>query len=482
MSAAALVVGVWSLTAGCARTTSMAIGTSHRSGATNDPEAALPARTRALQDRGLASRRAAETVRSLTDEVGPRLSGSKNYLRAVSWAERVMAEEGLTNVRREALREPVWVRGVETATLSAPEPHALAVTALGNSVATAATGIRAGLVEASSLDALDAAGRTKVAGKIVFLNCPMEKQRDGSGYGKAVGCRSQGPGRAANLGAVAVVIRSVGTDTNRLPHTGATRRQKDTVPAGALSVPDADHLHRVLAAHPDAELELTLTPKTLEDTESFNVVGEVVGESKPEEIVLLAAHLDSWDLGTGALDDGAGLAIILEAARLVKESGTRPKRTIRVVFYANEEVGLAGAIAYAKDHAAELPNHVAAMEADSGTAKVIGVRVLGAPDAAGRATSLFSELSHLGIVISGGDAEGGADTSTLRAAGVPVVDLRQDFSTYFDFHHTANDTFDKIDAEALAQAATAFAVTARTLADADFDLGRIPEAKRDRKH
>ena len=436
-----------------------------------------------LQRAALASPGASDTVRELTTEVGPRLAGSAGDRAAVAWALRAMAARGLTSVHAEKVTVPHWERGVETASIVLPFPHKLGVTALGGSVATPAGGVEAEVVEVDSLEALGKLDDAAVAGKIVFVDKPMRRARDGKGYGEAVGVRGRAEAEAAHKGAAAVLIRSVGTDHNRTPHTGAMRRDKTgarAIAAAALSVPDAELLHHVLETRPHVRVKLEIGAHWLPDAESANVIGEVPGTDRASEIVLLGAHLDSWDLGTGAIDDGAGCGIVLEAGRLLAALPRHPRRTVRVVLFAAEENSLAGGDAYAKDHAAEAPRHVVALEADSGTDRAFVIRFLGGGATAEQARflTLAPRVEPLGIAVTSEDASGGADISPLRALGVPVIDLEQDMSTYFDLHHTANDTFDKIDRDALAQVAGAFASVAYAAGELDGDLGRVPEAKR----
>ncbi len=419
-------------------------------------------------------------MRSLTDEVGPRPAGSPADARAAAWALATMRSLGLENVRLEAVKVARWERGVEHAELAGPSPRRLAVTALGNSVGTPPEGVEAEVVEVPSLDALDALGRGAVEGKIVFVNAPTRRARDGAGYGETSAVRRDAAARAGALGAKAVVIRSVGTDSNRLPHTGAMRYGDGAarVPAAALAAPDADLLHRAASGGAPARLRLVLGCKALPEGASANVVGEVVGGERPAEVVLLGAHLDSWDLGSGALDDGAGCALALDAAREFARAGARPKRTLRVVLFANEENGLEGARAYAEAHKAELDDHVAALEADAGAGRVYAVRVRAGEGAEALRSALAAALGPLGVVAAPEPARGGSDLRPLRQAGVPLVDLAQDMHDYFDHHHTANDTLDKIDPAALAQAAGAWAAAARVLTDAPLRPGRsAPEGR-----
>jgi Zn-dependent M28 family amino/carboxypeptidase len=282
-------------------------------------------------------------------------------------------------------------------------------------------------------------------------------------------------------GAVGALIRSVGTDTTRLAHTGSQGGSPAKLPAAALSVPDAELLHRLVAKGP-VRINVKLLSREEAPVQTANVVGEVRGREHPDEIVLLGAHLDSWDVGTGALDDGAGVGIVLDVARAMKTLPRVPRRTVRVVLYANEENGLAGGKAYAAAHADELARHVVAMEADLGGDRARSVRLLSA-DRESRALLAWANwLTPLGLTVEVDPAGGGSDTGVLRAAGVPQLDVRQDASRYFDFHHSANDTVDKIDAEQITQAARAFSTMAWLAAEQEVDFGRVPEDQRKKKH
>ncbi len=359
-----------------------------------------------------------------------------------------------------------------------PFPQHLVVTALGGSVGTPAAGVEADVVEAASVDELKKLSPDAVRGKIVFLDPIMRRTRDGAGYEEAVLSRFLGAREAAKRGAVAMILRSVGTDHDRLPHTGAKSKDDHEIPAAALSAPDAEMLHRVLAEKKTARVHLVLTARKLPDAESANVVGEVTGRERPQEIVLLGAHLDSWDLGTGAVDDGAGVGIVLEAGRLLQALPRKPRRTVRVVLFANEEHGLEGAREYARVHAAESVAHVVAAEADFGADSVYAVRFRGDPATRERFVDLARLLAPLGVERQDDTGYAGADVSPLQALGVPILDLRQDATRYFDLHHSANDTVDKIDPGILAQAAASFATAAWAAAEMDGDFGRVPEALR----
>jgi hypothetical protein len=435
----------------------------------------------ALRDRALAGTKASQWVASLTDRAGPRLAGSPGDGEAVTWGLETLRALGFERVAAEKAAVRVWARGAETGEVVSPFRHRLALTALGGSVATPPEGLEADLLEVASLEDLDAKAAA-ARGKIVFFNKRMRRSTDMKGYEEAVDVRGKGPSRAARYGAIGVLIRSVGTDRNRLPHTGGLDYDKAEarVPAAAVSFPDAELLERLGKRGSPVRVRFTLSCGERGEAESANVVGDLLGSARPEEIVLLGAHLDSWDLGEGAIDDGAGCGIVIEAARLIGELPRRPARTIRVVLYANEENGLAGGKAYAARHAEELPRHAAAVEADAGTGAPTGLSWLAGPSAADLLQSLSPLLEPAGAGRVSGDGEGGADISPLREAGVPVFAVLQDMSTYFDFHHTANDTFDKIDPASLDRVVAAVASFAYVAASIPEPFERIPEGKRKR--
>jgi carboxypeptidase Q len=437
----------------------------------------------ALRDEAMKGTRAFEIVRSLTAEVGPRSAGSPGDARAVEWGVRTMKALGFQNVRAEKVTVPHWDRGAESGEIVSPWPQPVALAALGGSVGTPAGGIEAEVVQVPDVAALekpDAVLAGRVKGKIVFINKRMERRRDGSGYGEAVGGRSRGAALAGKLGAAAVLIRSVGTDNNRTPHTGAMRYEEGgpRIPAAALSNPDADLLESQLASGKPVVFRLKLGARLVGDAGSANVVGEIPGREKPDEVVLLGCHLDSWDLGTGAVDDGAGCAIMMEAARRIGELKQRPRRTIRVVLFANEEFGLSGARAYAEAHAAELPKHILAGESDFGSGKVWRISSRVAPETLSAFDAIAGLLAPIGVERGDNEAGGGADLIPMVPARVPVAGLNQDGTEYFDWHHTANDTLDKIDPKDLDQNVAAWAAVAYGAAEMQGDFGRAPEPTR----
>ena len=435
---------------------------------------------RALRERALADDTAYELTRSLTTEVGPRLAGSPGDARAIAWAVDQLKALGFSNVRAEPVAVPHWTRGEARAEITAPWPQTLAVVALGGSVGTPADGIDAEIVPVSTLDDLKAQPRERIEHRIVFFSTRMERSRDGSGYGKAVPPRGSGAAEAARLGAVAMVMRSAGTSTSRTPHTGAQSLADGIppIPAFALSNPDADMLERQLASGKPVRVRLASSSRWDGEAQSANVIGEIPGRSLKDEVIVLGAHLDSWDLGTGAHDDATGVGIITAAAKLIGDLKQKPKRTVRVVFYANEEFGLSGAKAYAAKYADQADKHVLGLESDLGAFRPYGLAARVTPDKLPLVRAMQSVLEPLGIAYLGTEASGGADAGQLRALGVPVMDVKTDAEPYFDLHHTANDTFDKVDPALARVNVAAFAVIAYLAAEAEGGFGRLPVASK----
>lgn len=428
-----------------------------------------------LRDAALAGTKAFEHVSSLVTEVGPRFAGSAGDAAAVRWAMNRLGVLGFSHVRSQDVLVPHWVRGTAQADIVTPFPQSLVAVAIGGSVGTAEEGIEAAVLTVASLDALSALAPTAVSGKIVFIDERMERTRDGSGYGRTVRNRSQGPSVAGNLGATALVIRSVGTSNERVAHTGglAYRTDAPRIPAFALANPDADLLARQLKTGKPVRMRLRSTARELPPVWSANVIGEIPGREHADEIVLLGAHLDSWDLGPGAIDDGAGVAIVTEAARLIGKLDRPPARTIRVVLFANEEFGLSGAKEYARLAGDEINRHVVALEADLGAGPVWELQSLVAAEALPAIGTIANVLAPLKIGDGGNTASGGSDLRPLREAGVPILDLSLDATNYFDVHHTVNDTLAKIDPATLNQSVAAYAVAAWLAATKESDFGRV---------
>jgi len=428
----------------------------------------------ALRGRALSQSQAYKILESLTQQVGPRLAGSPGDEAAVAWALLKMQELGLSAVRTQDVEVPRWERGQIGVKITAPFPQMLVATALGGSVGTNEQGIEAPVLAVENVSELDTMPAARVNGTVVYFSERTHRSRDGKGYGRSVLNRRDGPAVAASLGARAVIIRSIGTSQDRMAHTGMTKYRDGVIPipAVAISNPDADILEYQLASEQPVTVHITLSARNLPPTRSANVIGEIPGSELPEQIVLLGAHLDSWDLGTGAVDDGAGVAMVMEVARLIKSSGLRPRRTIRVVLFANEEFGLTGAKAYAAE--ANVDRHVLGLEADLGAGRVWRLDS-GVPDEAlERVQLMHSLIAELGVELGSNDSEGGADISAMRQLGMPVLSPSQDASAYFDVHHTANDTLDKVSKADLDQNVAVYATLAFLAAGMDGDLGHFP--------
>lgn len=426
-----------------------------------------------LQHSALQDGYAEALVTRLVTEVGPRFSGSDGYERAVLWALRSLDQAGLKQVRAEPVIQPRWVRGeTRVEIVDGAEPQALSAVALGGSVGTDLRGIEAEVVRVSSLEELRALKPEQLRGRIAYIDFPMRRSQDASGYREAYALRSEGPAEAGRRGAAALLIRSLSTAQDDVPHTGSLDyADAPRIPALALSNLAADRLSARVQAG-GAQLFIQLNTRELGAVNSAYVIGEVPGKSP--EIVLLGAHLDSWDITPGAEDDGAGVAIVVAALRNIIKSGRKPQRTIRVVLYANEEFGLSGAKAYASAHAAELGQHVLAMEADLGSGRVWKLNVgLGEGGEALR-DAAFSAVAPLGVTAGESSERGGADIAPLISGGVPMFSPRQDASRYFDVHHAASDTLDHLDREGLRQNVAVYSSLAWLAANWPGPIARLP--------
>ncbi|HLL72660.1 MAG TPA: M28 family metallopeptidase [Pyrinomonadaceae bacterium] len=409
----------------------------------------------------LTSDRAYRRLAHLTDRIGHRLSGSNNLERAIEWALAEMRADGLDNVRAEKVMVPHWVRGAESLELTSPVARSLPMLGLGNSVGTPPEGITAEAIVVRSFDELDALGE-RARGKIVVYNVPF------TNYGQTVQYRGAGASRAARHGAVAAVVRSVTPVSLQTPHTGAMNYAADQpkIPTAAITIEGAELLQRMYERGERPTLRLKMEAKFLPDAESANVVAEIKGSEKPDEIVLVSGHFDSWDVGQGAHDDGGGCIIAWETIRLLKELGLRPRRTIRAVLYTNEENGLRGGTAYRDAHRAELSKHVLAIESDSGVYRPEGFGL-----AATASPQVRADLEEIAKLLNGIRAGriaangGGADIGPIMREGVVGASLDVDGTHYFDIHHTDADTLDKIDPQDLALCVATMAVMAYTVAD-----------------
>lgn len=438
---------------------------------TRIPEADL-ALAAALRDQALQGSRAFAIAESLVREVGHRLAGSAHDPRGVEWALRTMRALGFDRVWTEPVVHPVWTREREEASVISPEPLTLAIAALGGSVPTPSEGIVAEIVPFPDFAALRAAAPGSLAGKIAYVAHRMERARDGSGYGPAVAARVAGASVAAEKGAVAFLMRSAGTRDSDRPHTGNLRYGEGItrIPAAAIANAHADRLEALLERGP-VQVALHIAARERASHTGFNVIGELTGRERPEELVALGAHLDSWDLGEGALDDAAGVGIVLAAAELIAKQSERPRRSVRVVLFAAEEIGLYGARAYAEAYREQVDRHVLAGESDFGSGRIYQLDAAVKPEARGAIRQMLQVLAPLGIVEGRGEATGGPDFGPMRRLGMAAVDLRQDGTYYFDYHHTVDDTLDKLVPADLDQNVAAWAALAWMAANAEGDFG-----------
>ncbi|WP_425229604.1 M28 family peptidase [Sphingomonas sp.] len=426
-----------------------------------------------LRDAALNDTVAYDILEGITTEVGQRLAATEAEARARTWAVAKLRSLGFRNVHIETYRMPVWLRGQETAEVVSPFPQRLSLVALGNSGATPEAGVTAPVAVFRTFGELQAAPAGSLTGKIAYIGNAMEPAQDGSSYGAFGAARFVGPALAASKGAVAVVIRSVGTDAHRNPHTGGTNWPTGVqpIPAAALSVSDALLLERMAARGRPITLHLTLTPHFAGEGESGNVVAEVPGSDPAAGIVLIGGHLDSWDLGQGAIDDGAGIAITTAAAKHLLD-GPRPRRTIRVVWFGAEEPGGFGGREYARVHGAE--RHATAQESDFGADRVWRFEVNLPAGASVVTDRLQSALAPLGITRGRDPAGDGTDVGPTIALGVGSVDLNQDGTRYFDTHHTPDDTLERIDPAQLRQNVAAWTTMLAIVANAPEEIGPVP--------
>jgi len=444
----------------------------HAAQQTRIPETALATATQ-LRERALADDTGWKVVESLTTEVGPRLAGSEADARAVQWAVATFKQLGFDKVWTEPVTFPKWERRSEHAQVLGAHAQPLMLAALGGSPGGTVEGDVVGFPD---LAALQAAPAGSLAGKIAFVDYRMQKFRDGHDYRNGGGIRHNGPSAAVRAGARAFLMRSAGTDSHRMPHTGVTAFDDGLtpIPSAALSSPDADQLARLLALGP-TRVRVALDCGWNGEATSANVIGEITGSKKPKETVLIGGHLDSWDPGTGAIDDAAGIGITMAAAKLIADLPKHPARTIRVVAFANEERGLYGGKAYAAAHKDEVVRHAIAAESDFGAGRIYGFDAHVAPDAQPAVQQIATALAPLGIESLPGKGDPESDIGPATENGVAWAWLGHDGSDYFDLHHTADDTLDKIDPKALAQNVAAYAVFAYLAAQADGSFGSAPK-------
>ncbi len=438
-------------------------------------------------DAVMAENQAYERLEYLCTKIGHRLSGSTGLTKAINWAISVMIKDGQENVRPERVMVPVWFRGDESALITHPRVHPLTILGLGGSVGTTGKGITAGVVVVEHEDDflwLDE--EDKVRGKIVLYNNKMPEYdpETGSGYGTTVRFRSKGASMAAERKAVAVLVRSVTAHSLNTPHTGALRYDENLpkIPAAAITTEDAELIARLMKQGEAVSVHLSMNARMLPEAASANVVGELRGSTNPEEIVVIGGHIDSWDVGQGAHDDGGGCIIAIEAINVLRKLDMIPRRTIRVVLWTNEENGLRGGKAYAREHEKELPNHVVAIESDGGVFRPTGYSVDSSdPEkqsiGAQQVRDIMRLLSPLGpMKIATGFS--GPDVGPMKQGGVMLMGHRVDGSKYFDYHHTAADTIDKVDPKELSENVASLATLAYILADMPNRLGTETESKK----
>jgi hypothetical protein len=449
-----------------------ATGNSPGSAWTTDQLAAMSR----LRDTAMQDPYALDELRHLTDNIGPRLSGSPQAQQAVDYVAAEMRALG-ANVTLEKASVPHWVRGAETGELvswpgQAPgTTQKIVLTALGGSTATPAEGITAPVVVVDNWEQLRALPPHAAEGKILLLNHAFDKElaatgSGGQAYGDAVVYRGAGPVAAASVGALAVLVRSVGGADFRLPHTGMTvySSKLPKIPAAAVTAEDADLL-KSLASQGSVTLHLTLTPQTLPDATSYNVIADWKGSEHPEQVIIVSGHLDSWDLGTGAIDDGAGVAVSMQTIHLLKLLNLHPRRTVRFVAWMSEEEGSEGAAAYIADHKAELAQHIGALESDLGADHPTGIYYAGKPALGAWLRPVAQVLEPIGAGVLTSTPETGEDIANLTLDGVPSFAPIQDSRFYFNYHHTAADTFDKVNPKHLNENAAVMAVLSYALAD-----------------
>jgi hypothetical protein len=435
------------------------------SAACADPQTAA-----ALRDKALTDPTAWNILESLTTEIGPRPAGSPAAMRARDWGLALLKKLGFKNVHAEEFPKPSWERGEEEASIVSPYPQKLAIIGLGDSVPTPAEGIDADVIVFKSYADMLAQPPGAFTGKIVLVDQPMVRTQNGAGYGAAVPARISGASEAARRGAIAYLVRSISTGTDRAPHTGDMTYKEGVpkIPAGALSVPDADLVMHMAERGP-VRVHIKLLSTFHLDTKAWNVSGEIPGSSAPDEVIVIGGHLDSWDPGTGAIDDGAGVSITTAAAHLIGE-GKHPRRTIRVVMWGSEETEGASA-AYIAAHLAEVPHIVLAAESDFGCDNAYAIQLPAGVMDHDAIKPLAGVLAPLKVLISRDPAlHGGTDTDGLRSQGVPQFSINQDGSRYFDIHHSADDTLAVVDPVQMNQVVATWAATLEILADSDVDF------------
>jgi len=422
-------------------------------------------KTVSLRDKAILDDSAYEILKSLTTEVGARHPGTPGEKAGIAWGVNKLKALGFDKVYTEDVKMNGWVRGVETAEILLPSYQKMVITALGRSKSTPKGGLEAEIVHFKNYAELEKAVDGSLKGKIAFISNRMEQFKDGAGYGPANIARGKGHELAAKKGAEALLIRSIGTDDHRNPHTGGTSVSMGytEVPAIALSNPDADQLVRLIGYGHTPKIRLNVQTKDLGPIVTKNVIGEITGREFPNDVVVIGGHLDSWDLGTGAVDDGAGVAIAMATGAFIKNNTKkRPRRTIRVILWGAEELGLIGARAYAKARQEDgtIANHIIGSESDFGAGPIYGLQSSTnvSPNAMHVVDAMASIMGELGVSRRTGDTHGGPDMIPLSKLGVPALNLMQDGTDYFDLHHTPDDTFDKVNPEHMRQNLAAWTI------------------------
>jgi hypothetical protein len=448
--------------------------------ATAPDPAQLQTNVDALRDQALKGSPAYPFLRDLTTEIGERLAGSEHEHRAAQWAVARLKAMGFKNVHIESFAVPGWTRGEERAELISPSVQKLIVTSLGNAGATPPDGIEAPVALFHTYADMLAQPVGSLAGKIVVVTQPMVRAQDGSGYGALAVMRFMGAAEAEKRGAVAYLVRSLSTSDSRLPHTGATDFPPGMapIPAGALSVPDAEQLDR-LSADPSLKgqplrMHLVLTPTFKPGATADTVVADIVGRERPDDVVLISGHLDSWDLATGAIDDGAGAAITTAAAKLILDMPHAPRRTVRLVLFGAEEINFAGPAFAATRSAAEQSHYVVAAECDFGAEPVYAIALPGAAATTPYGAMLAEAIAPLPAYVDRTPARGGGEDVAPLGPRVPLASLQQDGTHYFDIHHSADDTLDKVDPHHMDKAVAAWVAFTYLAADSDVDFRAKP--------
>ena len=417
-------------------------------------------------DKAMSDSQGYDRLGEMLDTFGPRFSGSTNLEKSLEWIIDEMKKDGLENVHGEEVMVPKWIRGKESAVMTAPWKKDLAVLGLGGSVGTGSKGLSGEVFVVNSFDDLNArAGEAK--GKIILYNVPFTT------YGETVQYRYRGASEAAKVGGIASLIRSVGPYSMNTPHTGTSAYEDGVkkIPHAAITLEDAAMMGRMSKRGITIKVSLYMEGRFVDDVPSQNVMGEIIGSEYPDEVIVLGGHIDSWDVGQGAHDDGGGCVASWQAVKLIKDLGLKPKRTIRAVMWTNEENGLRGGEAYRDEHLNELDNHILAMESDAGVFKPSGFGFSG-PD---ESLKILQDIGTLlyridsGKITKGG---GGADIGPIMREGVPGMGLKVDGSRYFWYHHTNADTFDKVDKDEFNRCVATMAVMAYVVADMDMKLPR----------